>query len=103
MVAGIIMTAGADELTIAHPLDTTTPELTVLILGGPALYLIGNALFNWILSGLLPASRLMAIVALLILLFTAGDVSTLSLMFAATLVLLALVGWDMRDRWRFSG
>jgi low temperature requirement protein LtrA len=49
MVAGIIAAAGADELTIAHPTDEATVATTALILGGPALYLVGNAMFKWAL------------------------------------------------------
>jgi low temperature requirement protein LtrA len=42
MVAGIIVAAGADELTIDHPLERLTPAMTVVILGGPALYFVGT-------------------------------------------------------------
>lgn len=35
MVAGVIATAAADELTIAHPVEEATVATTALILGGP--------------------------------------------------------------------
>ena len=98
MVAGIIAAAGGDELTIAHPLEPITPAMMALILGGPALYLVGNALFTWALSGLVPWSRLVAIAALLALMPLAAGASALTLLIAATLVLVALVGWDLRGR-----
>ncbi len=98
MVAGIIIAAAADELTIAHPLERVTPAMTAVILGGPALYLVGNALFTWALSGLVPWSRLVAIAALLALMPLAAGASALTLLIAATLVLVAVVGWDLRSR-----
>ena len=99
MVAGIILAAGGDELTIAHPLERVTAELMVLILGGPTLYLIGNALFTWELSGRVPWSRLVAIAVLVALVPLGASASALALMTSATLVVVALVAWDVRGRW----
>jgi low temperature requirement protein LtrA len=98
MVAGIIIAAAADELTIAHPLERVTPAMTAVILGGPALYLVGNALFTWALSGLISWSRLVAVAALLALMPVAIGASALTLLIEATLVLVAVVGWDLRSR-----
>src|SRR5581483_4384829 len=46
IVAGIIVTAVADERTLAHAGGPITPETAAVILGGPALYLAGNAAFK---------------------------------------------------------
>jgi low temperature requirement protein LtrA len=97
MVAGIIAAAGADELTIAHPGDRVTAATTALILGGPALYLAGNALFKWALWGHLPRSRPVAICALVALVPVAAVSSALALLVAATLVLVVVALWDMRN------
>jgi low temperature requirement protein LtrA len=67
MVGGIIVVAAADELTIAHPSDGVTVPTTALILGGPALYLVGSTLFKLALWNRLPRSRLIAICALVAL------------------------------------
>ena len=99
MAAGIILTAGADELTIAHPLDPAISTLAVLALGGPALYLIGNTLFTWELSGRVPWSRLVAIAALIALVPLAMRTSALVLLIAATVIVVSLVVWDLRERW----
>ena len=102
MVAGIIAAAGADELTIAHPTNEATVE-AALILGGPAFYLAGNALFKWALWDRLPRSRLVAICALAALVSLAVVSSTLVLLVAATLVVIAVALWDMRaERIKFS-
>ncbi|MGW4467596.1 low temperature requirement protein A [Micromonospora sp. NPDC004704] len=47
MVAGIVLTAVGYELSIAHPLGHPTPVWLYAILGGPALFLVGRALFEY--------------------------------------------------------
>jgi low temperature requirement protein LtrA len=47
---GIIVPAIADELTIAHPGGDVTAGTATVILGGPALYLAGNAASKWTCS-----------------------------------------------------
>jgi low temperature requirement protein LtrA len=46
IVAGIIVTAVADELVLAHP-DHASNSGIVAIIGGPALFLVGLGLFKW--------------------------------------------------------
>ena len=43
MVAGVVVTAVGEELVIAHPSGHTQPAWIAVILGGPALFLIGRA------------------------------------------------------------
>jgi low temperature requirement protein LtrA len=47
IVAGIIGCAVADEVTLVHPAHATGTGLAVMV-GGPACYLIGAALFKWL-------------------------------------------------------
>ncbi len=96
MVAGVIATAAADELTIAHPVEEATVATTALILGGPALYLLGNVLFKWAVWNHLAMPRLVAIGALIALIPVAIVSSRLVLMIAATLVLVGLALRDFR-------
>ena len=96
MVAGIIVAAAADGLTMAHPTGRVTVGTTALILGGFALYLLGNALFEWVLGGHLPRSRLIAICALAALLPLSLATSALVLLSAATLVMICVAIWDER-------
>lgn len=96
MVAGIIATAAADELMIAHPAEEATVATTALILGGPALYLLGNVLFKWAVWHHLARQRLVAIGALIALIPLALVSSRLTLMIAAMLVLVGLALWDLR-------
>lgn len=96
MVAGIIVSASANELIIAHPLDVPDGALTTVILGGPVLYLIGNALFIWALSNRIPRSRLIGIAAL-IALTPVGAAPALVLSLGAALALLAIALWELRS------
>ncbi|MEV4758681.1 low temperature requirement protein A [Micromonospora sp. NPDC049559] len=46
MVAGIVLTTVGDELIINHPLGHTSMPWIAVIVGGPALFLIGRALLG---------------------------------------------------------
>jgi low temperature requirement protein LtrA len=94
MIAGVIVAAAADEVMLAHPLDPATVETAALILGGPALYLVGNALFKWTLWEYVPWSRLVAIAALAALVPVAAVSSALVLGVCATAVVVALAVRD---------
>ena len=57
------VTAVGDELIIAHPTGSTDLPTAAVVLGGPALYLIGHALFKRAVFGLMSIPRVAAIVA----------------------------------------
>jgi low temperature requirement protein LtrA len=96
IVAGIIAVAAADALTVAHPLDRATMATAALILGGPALFVAGTALFHWALWHDVPRSRLFALGALAALVPLAVVASAMLLSAAATLVLIGVAAWDGR-------
>ncbi len=79
MVAGIVIHAAGSELTIEHPTDPATLGTALLILGGPALFLIGHALFKQALWRRVAISRLVAAAVLVALVPLAGDLSNLML------------------------
>ncbi|MEV4630404.1 low temperature requirement protein A [Micromonospora sp. NPDC049523] len=64
MVAGIVLTAVGYELSIAHPLGHTSPVWLYAILGGPALFLVGRALFEYQVFARVSRSRTGGFVAL---------------------------------------
>ncbi|GAA3141260.1 low temperature requirement protein A [Planomonospora alba] len=64
IVAGIIVAAVGDELAIAHPLGPVTAGTALTVLGGPALFLAGHAVFQRVVSGRMPAGKLVAIAVL---------------------------------------
>jgi low temperature requirement protein LtrA len=97
IVAGIIVAAAADKLTIAHPDAGVTAATAAVILGGPALYLLGNALFKWALWRELPRSRPLAILTLSVLVLLALVSSLVILLFAATVIVVGVALLDARN------
>ena len=51
IVAGIVLLAVVDELTLAHPFDPAHPDFVALVAGGMALFVWGNMAFKRISSG----------------------------------------------------
>jgi low temperature requirement protein LtrA len=98
MVAGVIVVAVAIDRTIGHPDGTTPAATTAVVLGGPALYLAGNGLFKRTVSGIWPASRLVAIVALAVLIPFAHLMSPLALSAATAVVTVALAARESLRR-----
>ena len=101
IVAGIIALAVANELLIAAPHDAQGGVGVAMIVGGPALYLVGENLFYWRMTGAADVPRL-AVAALLILLVPLGghvSVLLLSLIVASMLVALVIAEAD----WRTGG
>jgi len=64
MVAGIIVTAVGDELVIGHPVGHADVATVAAVLGGPALFLAGHALFKYLVFGVVSWARLVAIALL---------------------------------------
>ena len=96
IVAGIIATAVANKLLIAAPHQAPDGVGAAMILGGPALYLLGESLFGWRMTGATNARRV-ALAALLILLVPlAGRLSVLLLSLIVASLLLALAVWELR-------
>lgn len=72
MVAGVIVTAVADELVISHPTEHGSAAITATVLGGPALFLFGHFLFKRAVFATVSVSRLVAL-AVLAALIPVGD------------------------------
>lgn len=68
LVAGVIVSAVADELVVAHPHDAIPLKYALVLSGGPFLYLLGNALFKRIVYGRFPLSHGIGMAVLLLLL-----------------------------------
>ena len=95
MVAGIIVTAVGDELSIAHPTGHADTATVATVLGGPALFLAGHLLFKRAAFGRLSASRPTALVALGVLALVGSEASPLLLAVASTLIVAAVAAWDI--------
>ena len=102
IVAGIIVCAVADEIMLTHPLGHIEPNVLAAILGGPALYLLGNILFKRTIAGRTPPSHLAGLVLLAALVPVSGHVSPLLLGTAASAVLVIVAIWEtisLRTAW----
>lgn len=94
IVAGIILTAVAGELLLAHPTGHVSRETLSTLTLGPELFLIGNALFSRMALGRWPFSHLAA-VAGLALLYGGGAASPpLAVGGLVTAGLLAVAVWE---------
>ncbi|MGH8495884.1 MAG: low temperature requirement protein A [Gammaproteobacteria bacterium] len=97
IVAGIIVCAVADELVLMHSVHATSAGIAA-ILGGPMLYLLGNALFKWVTNDRRgpPLSHLIGLLALAALLPVAftGVLPVLALGAIATGVLIVVAVWE---------
>ena len=94
IVAGIVVVAVADELVLAHPTGHVELKTALAVLGGPALYLAGNALFKRASFPHVPLSHLVGL-ALLAALGALVPFVTPVLLSAATTAVLALVAaWE---------
>ena len=96
IVAGIIVCAVADELTLHDPQQRSDMINGAVLLGGPMLYLLGNALFKKTVNGTnLPFSHLLgvALLAALALTIRHWAIAPLGMATTASLVFVAL--WEM--------
>jgi low temperature requirement protein LtrA len=96
MVAGVIVAAVGDELTIAHPTSEASTALIVTVLGGPALFLAGHALFKWTIFGHISYPRVLGLLALAALIPISAVAPALVVSMGATVVLATVVWSDLR-------
>lgn len=94
IIAGVIVCAVADELVLAHPVGPSDARLMIAAVGGPALYLIGNALFKRTIYGFLPLSHHVGLALLLALAFAAPALPPLAVGALSTAVLITVALWE---------
>jgi low temperature requirement protein LtrA len=97
IVAGVIVSAVADELVLVHP-DHASDAGILAIIAGPWLFLLGNALFKWVMADRLlpPLSHLVGLGLLLALLPLALNhlFSALVLGALTTVVVMLVAAWE---------
>jgi low temperature requirement protein LtrA len=94
MVAGIIATAVGYELVIAHPVGHLDPAWLAVIFGGPALFLIGRARFEYDVFSRVSWSRMTGLLVLVAVTPVMVLVPPLAAAVAATLVLTGIAVSD---------
>ena len=94
LVAGIIVAAVGDELVLAHPTGHTDAKTAAVLVGGPALYLIGNLLFKRATATSPALSHMIGLGLLALLIPLSAVVQPLSFSAATTLVLVVVAAWE---------
>ncbi len=96
MVIGIVAIAVGDELAIADPGASPSFDVSLLIFGGPAIFLLAQSAFMKNATGHLPTTRILACAALLLLALATAPFSLLLAVTAASAVLVAVAVDDTR-------
>lgn len=94
IVAGIIVTAVADELVLSHPDGHSDARTVLSAIGGPLLFLIGTILFKHTVRGWLQLSHIVGIAALAVLAWFTGELSPVWLSILTTVILLIVAVWE---------
>jgi low temperature requirement protein LtrA len=94
IAGGIVVCAVADELVIAHPGGRVHLDVAIVIIGGPALYLLGNMLFKRTTASHLPLSHLVGLGLLAALVASVPLMTPLALGAATTAILLLVAVWE---------
>jgi low temperature requirement protein LtrA len=94
IVAGIILSAVADDLVLQHPTGHSDVKVLVSTVGGPMLFLIGAILFKHAIRGWLQLSHVVGIVALGVLGWFGAELSPLTLSLATTLLMVIVAAWE---------
>ena len=94
IVAGIIVTAVGDELSLMHPTGHVEVEAALVLIGGPLLFMIGGLLAKLAVFGRWAAPRIVGVVVLAGLWFVVPMTTPLGLAAMTTGVLLAVAMWE---------
>jgi low temperature requirement protein LtrA len=94
IVAGIIISAVADELVLTHPAEHSDLKTVLSGIGGPMLFLIGTILFKHTFRGFLQLSHGAGIVMLAILAWFASALSPLTLSLLTSAIMIVVAAWE---------
>jgi low temperature requirement protein LtrA len=94
IVAGIILSAVADDVVLQHPAGHSDARVIVSAVGGPMLFLIGAVLFKLAIRGWLQLSHGVGIIALGVLGWYGAELSPLMLSIATTVLMVIVAVWE---------
>lgn len=96
LVAGIIATAVGNDLVLEHPLGHLDVKAIAVLVAGPAIYLLGSAVYKRVVYGRIPLSHVIGALAVAALVPIAF-ISNLLVMGWLTSAVIGVIGaWDMR-------
>jgi low temperature requirement protein LtrA len=102
IIAGIIATAVGNDLLIAEPHHALHGVALAMMLGGPALFLLGESCFRWRMIGTTNVTRVTLAGVLVLLVPIGGQVSALLVSVIVAALLSALAALEPRLRGRES-
>ena len=94
IVAGIIVSAVADELVLKHPTGHSDLNIVLSAIGGPLLFLSGTILFKHSFRGFLQLSHGVGIIVLCALAWFAGQMPPLLLSILTTAIMIVVAVWE---------
>jgi low temperature requirement protein LtrA len=94
IVAGIIVSAVADELVLKHPAGHSDFKTVLSAIGGPLLFLFGTILFKHSFRGFLQLSHGVGIIGLCVLAWFAADLSPLMLSILTSAIMIVVAVWE---------
>ena len=94
IIAGIILTAVANELVLTHPADHSDLKTVLSAIGGPLLFLLGTILFKHTFRSFLQLSHGAGIVALCVLAWFASGLSPLMLSMLTSAFMIVVAVWE---------
>ena len=94
LIAGIIVSAVADELVVHHPAHHVDLAAACVLVGGPLIYLLGNAAYKKVVYGWFPPSHIAGAALLAILFPVSFATARLMVGGLASLILIGVAAWQ---------
>jgi low temperature requirement protein LtrA len=98
LIAGVIVSAAADDLVILHPPERIDWPTAWLLLGGPAIYVAGSGLYKRVVYGGFPLSHWVGLVLLALIAPLAFHTDLLMTGGLTTAVMIVVAAWESISR-----
>lgn len=95
LIAGVVATAVGNDLALAHPYAQPATAQIAGLLAGPAIYLLGSAIYKKIVYGAIPQSHMVGVLMLLALIPVAFATNMLLIGWLTTVILLVVNFWEI--------
>ncbi|MBB1201148.1 low temperature requirement protein A [Enterobacteriaceae bacterium 89] len=102
LVGAIIVCAVANERVIAHPDERMQPVTVAVLILGPAIYILANAVYKRIIHGRFPLSHLVGLLAFVLLVPLAFRTDLLMVNGITTVILVVVGIWESLSRNQIS-
>ncbi|AVJ35224.1 hypothetical protein CLM74_06555 [Stenotrophomonas sp. MYb57] len=96
LIVGVVASAVGNDLVLAHPHAYPATAQVAVLLAGPAIYLLGSAIYKRVVYGALPVSHLAGVLMLLALVPVAFAADLLVIGWLTTVVVLVVSFWEGR-------